>query len=199
MQTELNYDTVFDAQQHFRILLDSMSRPGKINKLPAIDILQPDGFQQPAALTGFALLNNDVTFYIAGNNSNDIAEYLLINTGARRAEIAEADYIFIPRYYYEDELHEARIGTAIYPENSSTIIAESELISEHAHDGSIELVLKGPGVDWEAKIYVSGISEELLEFLKTKNDEYPLGIDMIITDKMNNVMCLPRSNRFNFV
>ena len=56
MQTELNYDTVFDAQEHFRVLLDSMSRPGKINVLPAMDILPPDGLQHAAALTGFALL-----------------------------------------------------------------------------------------------------------------------------------------------
>jgi alpha-D-ribose 1-methylphosphonate 5-triphosphate synthase subunit PhnH len=198
MQTELNYDTVFDAQEHFRVLLDSMSRPGKINLLPAMDILPPNGFQHAAALTAFALLNNDVTFYIAGNNSDDIAEYLLINTGAHHADIKSADYIFIPRYFYEDELYEARVGTAIYPEDSATIIAESDLISEQPHDGSTEILLKGPGVDGEAKIYISGISEELLEFLKAQNEEYPLGIDMIITDKMNNVMGLPRSNRFAF-
>ena len=199
MPTEINYDTVFDAQEHFRVLLDSMSRPGKMNMLPAMDILPPDGLQSSAALTGFALLNNDVTFYIAGKNSTEIATYLLVNTGARDAEISIADYIFIPEHFYGEELYDALVGTAIYPEDSATIIAQSELISEEPHEDAIELTLRGPGVDREEKIYISGLCRHLLDFLKIQNDEYPLGIDMIITDKVNNVMGLPRSNRFVFV
>jgi alpha-D-ribose 1-methylphosphonate 5-triphosphate synthase subunit PhnH len=199
MQTELNYDTVFDAQEHFRVLLDSMSRPGKINMLPAMDIHPPDGLQSSAALTGFALLNSDVSYYIAGKNSADIAKYLLVNTSAQHAEISIADYIFIPEYFYGEELYNARIGTAVYPEDSATIIAQSELISQDPHEGAVTLTLKGPGVNGEAKVYISGLSRYLLDFLKIQNDEYPLGIDMIITDKVNNVMGLPRSNRFTFV
>ena len=198
MQTELNYDTVFDAQEHFRVLLDSMSRPGKINALPALEILPPEGLQSSAALTGFALLNNDVTFYIAGKNREDIAGYFLVNTGAQPAEINTAGYIFIPEYFYDELLYDAQMGTAIYPEDSATIIAQSELISEEMHEGAIGLTLKGPGVNGEAKVYISGISRDLLDFLKIQNEEYPLGIDMIITDKMGHVMGLPRSNRFIF-
>jgi alpha-D-ribose 1-methylphosphonate 5-triphosphate synthase subunit PhnH len=199
MQTEINYDTVFDAQEHFRVLLDSMSRPGKINLLPAMDILPPEGLQSAAALTGFALLNSDVTYFIAGKNSAVIAEYLLVNTSSQHAEISVADYIFIPEFFYGEALYEARVGTAIYPEDSATIIAQSNLISSEPHEGAIELTLKGPGVNGEAKVYISGLSRDLLDFLKIQNEEYPLGIDMIITDKANNVMGLPRSNRFSFV
>ena len=57
-----------------------------------------------------------------------------------------------------DELYDARVGTAIYPEDSATIIAQSELISEQPHEGATELTLKGPGVNGEAKIYISGIA-----------------------------------------
>src|ERR1700733_991806 len=100
MQTELNYDIVFDAQEHFRLLLDSMSRPGKINVFPSADIFPPEGLTHAAALTGFALLNPDATYYIAGENSDAIAEYLLINTASQRAETAVADYVFIPQGYF---------------------------------------------------------------------------------------------------
>jgi alpha-D-ribose 1-methylphosphonate 5-triphosphate synthase subunit PhnH len=198
MQTELNYDSVFDAQEHFRLFLDSMSRPGKINTLPVMEILPPDGLQQAAALTGFALLNNDVTFYIAGDNQQDIATYLLVNTGAQQAEVDVADYVFLPEGYYGEELYDARTGTPTYPEDSATIIVQIEFISELPKPGSLEITLKGPGVNGETKVYVGGINTDLLDFVKIQNGEYPLGIDLIITDRENNVIGLPRSNNFTY-
>jgi alpha-D-ribose 1-methylphosphonate 5-triphosphate synthase subunit PhnH len=198
MQTELNYDTVFDAQQHFRLLLDSMSRPGKINTFPEVDILPPDGLNQASALTGFALLNPDVAYYIAGDNSDEIASYLLVNTASQQAEISVADYVFLPEEYGVDGLEEARTGTPIYPEDSATFIASAEQISEQLHEGSLAITLKGPGVNGEAEVFVSGISPELLDFVKEQNSEYPLGIDLIITDRHNNILCIPRSNKFTY-
>jgi len=198
MQTELNYDSVFDAQEHFRLFLDSMSRPGKINTLPVMEILPPDGLQQAAALTGFALLNNDVTFYITGENREDIATYLLVNTGAQQAEMDVADYVFLPEGWYGEELYDARTGTPTYPEDSATIIAQIEFISELPKPDSLEITLKGPGVNGEAKVYVGGINTDLLDYVKIQNGEYPLGIDLIITDRENNVIGLPRSNNFTY-
>lgn len=198
MQTELNYDIVFDAQEHFRLLLDSMARPGKINTFPMLEIFPPDGMNQGAALTGFALLNPDVTFYIAGENAEDAAEYLLINTAAQQAEMSVADYVFVPQDYFGGEFYDARIGVPAYPEDSATFVISCELISDNPHGNSHQFTLKGPGVDGEAEVYVSGISAELLEFVKEQNSEYPLGIDLIITDNYNNLLCIPRSNRFEY-
>jgi len=198
MQTELNYDIVFDAQEHFRLLLDSMSRPGKINTFPPVDILPPEGLSHAAALTGFALLNPDATYFIAGENQDAIWEYLLINTASQRAEIAVADYVFIPEAYFGDDLYEARTGTPTYPEDSATFIIDSELISDQPHGQSLKITLRGPGVNGEAEVFISGLSADLLEFVKEQNVEYPLGLDLIITDRYNNVMGIPRSNKFSF-
>ena len=198
MQTELNYDTVFDAQQHFRLLLDSMARPGKINSFPATDILPPEGLGQAAALTAFALLNPDVTYYIAADNRDDIAAYLLVNTASRQADISVADYIFLQEGHDALGLSEARIGTPIYPEDSATLIAGAILVSEQPHEGSLAITLKGPGVNGEAKVFVSGINAGLLDFVNEQNAEYPLGTDLIITDRHNNILCIPRSNKFTY-
>lgn len=196
MQTELNYDTVFDAQLHFRLLLDSMSRPGKVNTFPAADIMPPGGLNHAAALTGFALLNPDVTYFIAGDNSDDIAAYLLVNTASRQADIAMAEYIFLPEGHYAEALYEAQTGTPTYPEDSATLIASAHLVSEQPHEGSLRITLKGPGVNGEAEVFVSGVNPLLLDFLKEQNSEYPLGIDMVIADRHNNILCIPRSNKF---
>jgi alpha-D-ribose 1-methylphosphonate 5-triphosphate synthase subunit PhnH len=198
MQTELNYDIVFDAQEHFRLLLDSMSRPGKINTFPPVELLPPDGLNHGAALTGLALLNPDATYFIGGNNAEQIAEYLLVNTASQRAEISKADYVFIPQGYFDETLSAARTGIPTYPEDSATFIVGCELISERPHGNSLQIILKGPGVNGESAVFVSGISSDLLDFVKEQNSEYPLGLDLIITDSYNNVIGIPRSNKFSY-
>ena len=198
MQTEINYDIVFDAQQHFRLLLDSMSRPGKINSFPVIDILPPEGLSQAAALVGFALLNSDVTCFIAGDKVNDVSGYFLVNTGTQHAEISMADYIFLPENYYADDLSEARIGVPTYPEDSATLVALAGHVDEHPFEGSWQITLKGPGVNGESIVYVSGINPLLLDFIKEQNSEYPLGLDLIIADRGNQILCIPRSNTISF-
>jgi alpha-D-ribose 1-methylphosphonate 5-triphosphate synthase subunit PhnH len=198
MQTELNYDTVFDAQEHFRLLLDSMSRPGKINTFPEMEIFPPEGLNRGAALTGFALLNPDATYFICGENAEGIADYLLINTAAQQAEISTADYVFIPEGYFDGSLADARIGVPTYPEDSATFVMCCELISENPHGNSLQFNLKGPGVNGEAVVFVSGLSPELLDFVLEQNSEYPLGLDLIIADDSNNLICIPRSNKFSY-
>ncbi|WP_114938755.1 phosphonate C-P lyase system protein PhnH [Mucilaginibacter endophyticus] len=199
MQTELHYDTVFDEQQHFRLLLDSMARPGKINTFPAMEIMPPVGLNQASALTGFALLNADTSYHIAGYNGADIAQYLLVNTASQQASIDTAEYIFLPENHDGRGLEKARVGTPVYPEDSATLIAEAELISEQVVENSLGITLKGPGVNGEARVFVSGINPALLEYLKEQNVEYPLGIDLIVTDKQNNLFCIPRSNAFTYI
>jgi len=198
MQTELNYDIVFDAQEHFRLLLDSMSRPGKINTFPASEIFPPEGLTRGAALTGFALLNADATYFISGGNAENIADYLLINTAAQQAEISVADYVFILEGYFDESLSGARIGVPTYPEDSATFVIGCELISGNPHGNSLQFNLKGPGVNGEAGVFVSGVNPELLDFVKEQNSEYPLGIDLILTDDSNNLICIPRSNKFSY-
>ncbi|HEY9000455.1 MAG TPA: phosphonate C-P lyase system protein PhnH [Mucilaginibacter sp.] len=198
MQTELNYDTVFDAQHHFRLLLDSMARPGKINKLESGEIFPPEGLNQASALTGFALLNADVTCFAAGQTGDDTVLYFLVNTGSQKAEIEDADYIFLPENYYSTDLDRARIGTPKYPEDSATIVAAAEEVSTESIEGAIRLTLKGPGVNGEAEVFVAGVDERLFEYIQEQNSEYPLGLDLIITDRQDQVLCIPRSNKFSF-
>lgn len=198
MQTELNYDIVFDAQEHFRLLLDSMARPGKINTFPASEIFPPEGLNTGSALTFFALLNADVTYFICSENAAAITEYLVINTASQQAEISVADYIFLPEGYFGEELGDARTGTPVYPEDSATFIAQCDLISNTPHRGSVKIKLQGPGVNGEAEVFVSGVDARLLDFAIEQNSEYPIGLDLIITDHYNNLLCIPRSNKLEY-
>jgi alpha-D-ribose 1-methylphosphonate 5-triphosphate synthase subunit PhnH len=197
MSREIVYDEVFDAQAHYRILLDSMARPGKINSLTMNNIQPPAGINRASVLVGFALLNADVSFHASGPGAEEITRYLVLNTSSSPAEHTSADYIFMPGTLAPQFILEARTGTLSYPEDSATIIADVTVISEEPTPDAIAIALKGPGIEGEKIVFVSGLDGSLLEALREQNLEFPLGIDMILTDKNDRILCIPRSNRFS--
>lgn len=198
MHREIAYDEVFDAQKHYRIVLDSMARPGKINLLPPSISLPPAGMNTASALVGFALLNADVSFCTMGPDRDERAKYLSLNTASRSIGSDQADFIFLPVNQEGTELGQVKTGTLPYPEEGATVVVDADEISCTHMTGSIGVILKGPGVEGEKKVYVRGLQPSLLDMLKTQNMEFPLGIDAIITDKENRLFCIPRSNRFSY-
>ena len=195
MRRETIYDEVFDAQQHFRLILDSMARPGKINVIPKMAVEPPAGINQASALAAFALLNTDVTFYAEGEGSSEIEGYIALNTTASPASVGDADFIFVDGMYEAGIVFDAKTGILPYPENSATFILSVTVIS--ASDGDLKLTLKGPGIETTTEVYINGVNPEIFKAVREQNLEFPLGIDLIITDKENNIICLPRSNRFS--
>lgn len=197
MIRETNYNDVFDAQAHFRILLDSMARPGKVNNISEIKIQSPEKLNATSALMGFALLNSDVTFY-TNNNSSEISEYFIVNTNSKPATIEHADFVFINGSDDGRVLLKTNVGVLEYPEKSATVIIDVDNIYDLPKDQTFEIILQGPGVDGEKRVYVRNISHHILESLKEQNAEYPLGIDVILTDREGNIVCIPRSNNFSW-
>jgi alpha-D-ribose 1-methylphosphonate 5-triphosphate synthase subunit PhnH len=196
MRREVIYDEVFDAQQQFRLILDSMARPGKINTMPDMDILPPAGINKASALVAFALLNTDVSFSVEGEESEEIESYIALNTTADRVSITEADFIFINGWTDTEIIAEAKTGTLSYPENSATFVIDTEAIEETAVEGSIMLTLKGPGIETQKEVYIKGINPDMLKAVLEQNLEFPLGIDLMLTDRSNRILCIPRSNQF---
>jgi alpha-D-ribose 1-methylphosphonate 5-triphosphate synthase subunit PhnH len=195
MQREIQYDEIFDAQAHYRLLLDSMARPGKINVMPRLELTTPQGIHAAGALVGFALLNSDVSFNVDGPSAEDVSLYLLVNTSARPAEAEEADYVYLDGTAAADILYRLKTGTLPYPESSATVIVAVE---ELGGETGLVLTLSGPGVDGERQLSVAGINTALLEALVTINAEFPLGIDLVLTDPTGRIACIPRSSRVKF-
>jgi len=196
MQNELLYDEVFDAQQHYRLILDSMARPGKINTIPNVDIQSPTGINNGSALTAFALLNTDVTFW--ARNDDEITEFIARRTSAGVASLQKADFVFIHGLQSSEFIEKLKTGTLSYPEDSATIVADVKEISNSRVDNSLQLILKGPGVKETATVYVTGLNPAILADIKEQNLEFPLGVDLILIDKENRIICLPRSNDFAY-
>ena len=192
MQREIQYDEIFDAQAHYRLLLDSMARPGKINVMPSLELTTPQGIHAAGALVGFALLNSDVSFYVDGPSAEDVSLYLLVNTSAKPAEAEAADYVYLNGTAAAEILYRLKTGTLPYPESSATVIVAVE---ELGGETGLALTLSGPGVDGERRLSVAGLDTALLEALVTINVEFPLGIDLVLTDPTGRIACIPRSSR----
>lgn len=197
MENQVHYNEVFDAQQHFRLLLDSMSRPGKINTIPFIDLQQPPAMNNACALVALALLNTDVGFCTA--NGNEVTRFIAQRTAATATGLSLADYVFIPGMHSAGFIAQLKIGTLSYPEDSATIIADVVQLSADPVDGALQVTLKGPGILGSETVYIAGLNPLLLDDLHQQNQEFPLGIDLILTDKDNHVMCIPRSSQFTYL
>ena len=195
MIKETNYDKVFQSQEHFRLIMDSMANPGKLNRLKA-DIHGISPLNNASILIGFALMNSDVTFFIQ-DHDEDITDYFIDNTSAKPASAEKADFLYLSgKKANIGAVEMVKEGSLEYPEKGAFLVLEAERISEQILEGSVELVLKGPGVNGSKKVFVLGVSPELLQIVSLKNKEYPLGVDTLLTDEEGQLLCLPRSNQF---
>jgi alpha-D-ribose 1-methylphosphonate 5-triphosphate synthase subunit PhnH len=194
MVKEILYDDVFDAQEHYRLLLDCMARPGKINVMPEMELTAPAGIHPAGALVGFALLNSDASFYVEGAAAFEVGRYLLVNTSARPVGLGEADFAFLGCTAAPELLLQLKVGTLPYPEEGATVVAAVDRLGGEG----LVLSLTGPGVLGERKLCVSGLDRAFFETLATINSEFPLGVDVILTDGERRVACIPRSTKIRF-
>lgn len=195
---EVNYSEVFDAQAHFRCLLDAMARPGKRVVFPPADIAPPERLGLGAAYICLALLNRDATHYFS-RGSSEVEQYLRVNVGSAPAELETADFIVVDGDEDPELLSLAKIGILTYPETSASLIVQVDEASEQELIGALHLRLTGPGVKGAREVWIRGWRSSWIDALIEKNAEFPLGIDTYLSfaDEAGRpcVCCLPRSTK----
>lgn len=197
MIRETTYDHLHESQTQYRMILDAMSKPGVIHTLSS-QITPPAPMLPASAIVGMVLMNSDVTFFQCFD-SLDVENYFIINTAASPSPVDEADFIFMSGLSPNGEsIDLAKPGFPEYPEHGAFIVIDTMEISEAPSDIGVKLNLKGPGVKGEKEVYIVGLSTLLLDSILDKNQEYPLGVDTILTDKNGHILCIPRSNSFTY-
>jgi alpha-D-ribose 1-methylphosphonate 5-triphosphate synthase subunit PhnH len=198
---EIAYDEVFDAQRHFRSILDSMARPGKINPLDPVQLDPPPGLNTASVLVAFALMDASTTFEVVNMHSGEGA-YLAANTNAVRSQMSDASFIFAAASEPAEMLDDADCGTLLYPDTSATLVLGIEEASDAPLAGGLRLTVEGPGVDGTAVLFVRGVNPDLLLALQARNAEFPMGLDAILTFAPANaapcVVCLPRTAKVSW-
>lgn len=189
----MKFDLVHDIQKVYRKTLNCMSRPGIIENISVesrnIDIDVP--FYSSTMVLMYMVLDTEVSFKIISSKEEEVGRFINQITYSKVTATKEADFIFILKdaaaEKIEEAFVEAKIGDLIDPHKSATIIFEVESLSNYE-----DIILKGPGIENTSHVKIDTHSNWLKEREK-KNIEYPLGIDIIFTDRSSNIMCLPRT------
>jgi len=168
----------------FRVLLQAMSRPGKVYELP-----QHDGEQQSAVQLLGCLLDNEVSLAVMDDAA--LETVFLRYTNSIQAHPEEADYVVACRGTTCGWLTGFKRGTLEYPDAGATVVY---LVEELQADGN-EIMLSGPGINGTLSLAISGFEMRELDRLKEVNMEYPLGLDAIFIDRDGRVACIPRSTK----
>jgi alpha-D-ribose 1-methylphosphonate 5-triphosphate synthase subunit PhnH len=193
VKNEVLYDEVFDAQQDFRVLLEAMARPGKICRLEGAAVDPPAGLHRTTSLAAFALLNGDTRFYVCNDVDGQMGTYLRENTGAEMTTMEKADYVFCSGDYDMNCISQFKRGTLQEPEDSATVFIDLEDIAESGGVGDVRIVLQGPGVETEKVLFLRKVQASLFWSVSEINDEFPIGIDLFLTDAGGRVIAIPRS------
>jgi alpha-D-ribose 1-methylphosphonate 5-triphosphate synthase subunit PhnH len=201
MVRETEYDEVFDAQKHFRSMLDCMARPGKTNRLDPVEITPPGGLNRASVLIAFALLDANTTFHVVNMERGESA-YLAANTNAVRASKEDAIFLFADGDEAPEILDGISCGTLTYPDTASTLVLQVKSATQTPLAGSLKLTLEGPGVNGGATLFIRGLNPDLLLALEARNAEFPMGLDAFLTFSDDNglpcVAALPRTTKVNW-
>lgn len=190
----MKLNMVHDIQSVYRKVLNAMAKPGVIENLKKeadqVDI--ETNCYENTFLMMMMLLDREVSFNVVSEKSVDVSSLISQMTYAKVKPIEEADYIFVLKDACDEQLdmviRNAKIGDLVDPNKSATIIAEFKCLDS----GSSILNFKGPGIKNLREVRISGETKWIKE-RKIKNEEYPLGVDLIYVDEKNNVMCIPRT------
>jgi len=198
-----NFNIIYDTQLVFRKLLDSMARPGKINSVEKIikKINTNYEFSTSLIAIAFTLLDESVKFTVISKEKDEIERYIKWNTGSTISDINVAEFIFIDDNLEDGDIeklmYQTKPGTFLEPEMSTTIILSVKRIQfdiENNTEG-VYINLKGPGIDGINYCFIKGISKKWIEIRNDLNREFPIGIDMILCDRLGNIIGLPRTTK----
>jgi alpha-D-ribose 1-methylphosphonate 5-triphosphate synthase subunit PhnH len=195
------YDPIYDAQRHFRTLLDCTARPGTIGLLENVGVDVPTGIRRASALIALTLFGADTTFCILPEPSPKTSAFFRESTAATEAPFSEADFLILLDDGLVDghaaRLEHIRLGTLVFPDTAATVILQVEAISPAPMSNSLRLRLTGPGIESETVVFVSGVAESFLSLRRELNSEFPLGFDLFLAcDSLSAGPCilsLPRT------
>ncbi|MEM8905611.1 MAG: phosphonate C-P lyase system protein PhnH [Actinomycetota bacterium] len=180
------------SQQAFGVLLDSLSRPGSIHRIPTGVLV--DGLP-PALVLALATADVEVTVAVLRSvDEPDWARLLSDATGARIAPIEAAGCVTALVAPSPDDIEVLRRGTALAPESAARLaLSVTALTDGSTAADDVVVGLQGPGVDGSITLGVTGIGAEVVEALALANAAFPAGVDTWLVSDGGDVAAIPRS------
>jgi alpha-D-ribose 1-methylphosphonate 5-triphosphate synthase subunit PhnH len=184
-------DPVDNAQSVFRAVMDAMARPGTVQTLaPALQ--PPAPLSRGAGAVALALLDYESPFWLDDTLSRepDVAQWLRFHTGAPIArDSRDAAFAFTADAARIPDFESFALGTAEYPDRSTTLVLQVEHLS-----GPAAMNLSGPGIAGERQFAVSPCPADLIARLQHNHALFPRGLDLLFVTA-DVVAAIPRSTR----
>ncbi|MCL1885687.1 MAG: phosphonate C-P lyase system protein PhnH [Dehalococcoidia bacterium] len=179
-----SFDTVFDSQKVFRLILEAMSNPARV--VGTKEFADKLFGEYPAFLAvAMTLLDNESCFNVCGNQllSDEIASLTL----AKRTPMESADFVFVcTANDMEPVIQKAKCGTLSDPHKSATVVIQN--------DGQpvCQMALAGPGINGCTVVRMTQVVKDALAFRDMQNYEYPQGIDLLFISDDGGLFSIPR-------
>ncbi len=180
-------DPVHDAQEGFRVALEALSRPGRVQRVgEPIDCLP----LRPAMARLLLTLTDEETPVWWQDASPRLQQWLRFHTGAHSVSSPErAGFAVITRPAEMPELQRFRQGTLAAPEQSCTLLIEVPSL-----DAGVPLRAHGPGIQDSIALAVAGLPEGFWAEWQASHAAFPQGVDIFFTCG-DQVLGLPRTSR----
>ncbi|NCQ23047.1 MAG: phosphonate C-P lyase system protein PhnH [Rhodobacteraceae bacterium CG17_big_fil_post_rev_8_21_14_2_50_63_15] len=174
-------DAPVAAARAFRAVMRAMARPGSIEQVA--------GARPPAPLsvaTGVLLLtlcDPETPLYLAGDcDGVAVRDWISFHTGAPFVGRAQAAFA-LGGWEALAPLADYRVGTADYPDRSTTLIVETDLLEARGAR------LTGPGVAGQAALSLPEVAA-----FRANAARFPMGLDFVFACG-NRLAALPRTTR----
>jgi alpha-D-ribose 1-methylphosphonate 5-triphosphate synthase subunit PhnH len=201
MIKEIVFDAVFDAQKSFRLLLDAFSHPGTIYCFDYFELNQPNELYKSNVIIALSLFDNNISFHASSSYNLNVENYLHLNSSAKIENIETADYVFLNgQNDISNLIDQCKIGDLLYPEKNATLILAVNTISnDKIPQFDCQINLSGPGIQTTNNLFIKGLNLANLETIKSLNEEFPLGVDLILTDSFEKITVIPRSIQIEII
>ncbi len=176
-------DPVLDAQASFRAILEAMSRPGRIQRIPA-RITPPAPLCPAAAAALLSLADADTPLWLDAGDA--AAEWLRFHCGAPiTQDIGAARFVLACNA--APSLAALDIGTDEDPQLGATLILQ---VANLSADEGWRLI--GPGIQHEHRLRVSGAPADFVTAWAANHALFPRGVDVLLCAG-DSIAALPRS------
>ena len=161
---------VFDMQRVFRVVLDAMSRPARLCRLPVFPQSVPDWLSP-------------------GLRKDETTTWLRFHCGCPIVEEADkAAFALVADASELPPLSAFAQGVPAYPDRSATV-----LLAGLAFDAGTRFRGSGPGICGEST-FTCTLPEDFAERWRENTSGFPLGVDMLLCGA-DGVAGLPRTTR----
>ena len=182
---------VLSAQSTFRVVMDAMATPGRVQTIAAVAGAPPPMMLGTAALA-LTLFDHDTPIWLDPGMSEipAIAKWLKFHTGAPIVlESAVCSFALIANAEDLPVLERFSFGSNEYPDRSTTLVVQVESL---ARGQGYEL--RGPGIDGRTLLRAMIKPTDLFERLAVNAALFPRGIDVVMVHD-DAIVAIPRTTR----